>query len=189
MELQEFRQHMLNKQAIPGGSELHMCMVKYSNEAMKITAELNSGYHEPEEVQKLLTELTGSEVGESVRVFPPFYADFGKNIRFGKNVFINSACYFQDQGGITIEDEVHIGPHCTLATVNHGIAPDLRATMYPEPIVIGKNVWIGANVVVCPGITIGENSIIAAGAVVTKDVPDNVIAGGVPAKIIKTISN
>lgn len=189
MELIDFEQHVMEQKPVIGGTEVHDCMVKYSNEAMKITFELNSCYHTPEEVQRLLTELTGREVDETVRLFPPFYADFGKNICFGKNVFINSVCYFQDQGGITIEDEVHIGPHCVLATLNHGINPADRATTYPAPIVIKRNVWLGASVVVCPGVTIGENAIVAAGAVVNKDVPADTIVGGVPAKIIRYIDD
>lgn len=187
MELQEFKQYVMERNPVKGGSAEHACMVKYSNEAMKITFELNGCYHTPEEVQRLLTELTGKEVADTVRLFPPFYADFGKNITFGKNVFINSVCYFQDQGGIVIEDEVHIGPHCVLATMNHGIDPADRATTYPAPIVVKKNAWLGASVVVCPGVTIGENAIVAAGAVVTEDVPANAIVGGVPAKLIKYI--
>lgn len=187
MDLMEFKQHVTERKPVMGGSEEHACMVKYSNEAMKITFELNGRYHTPEEVQELLSQLTGEVVDETVRLFPPFYADFGKNIHFGKNVFINSVCYFQDQGGIVIEDHVHIGPHCVLATMNHGIQPEDRATTYPAPIVVKKNAWLGASVVVCPGVTIGENAIVAAGSVVTKDVPDNTIVGGVPAKIIKEI--
>ena len=187
MELSEFKKHVSEGKPVPGGSEEHACMVKYSNEAMKITFELNGSYHTPEEVQRLLSDLTGEEVDETVRLFPPFYADFGKNIRFGKNVFVNSLCYFQDQAGIDIENEVHIGPHCTLATMNHGIKPEDRATTYPAPIRIKKNAWLGAGVIVCQGVTIGENAVVAAGAVVTKDVPANVIVGGVPAKIIKSI--
>lgn len=187
MELKEFKQHVMDGKPVLGSSEAHACMVRYSNEAMKITFELNSHYHTPEEVNQMLAELIGQEVDVSVRLFPPFYADFGKNIRFGKNVFINSLCYFQDQGGIVIEDEVHIGPHCVLATMNHGIQPQDRATTYPAPILIKRNAWLGASVVVCPGVTIGENSIVAAGAVVTEDVPQNAVVGGVPAKILKYI--
>lgn len=187
MDLMEFKQHVTERKPVASGSEEHACMVKYSNEAMKITFELNGSYHTPKEVQRLLSELTGEEVDETVRLFPPFYADFGKNIRFGKNVFINSICYFQDQAEIDIEDEVHIGPHCTLATMNHGLKPEDRATTYPAPIVIKKNAWLGAGVIVCPGVTVGENAVVAAGAVVTKDVPANTVVGGVPAKMIKYI--
>lgn len=110
-----------------------------------------------------------------------------KNITVGKNVFINSGCRFQDQGGITIGDGVLIGHNVVLATLNHDVDPSKRSNMYPAPITIGCNVWIGANATVVPGVTIGDGAIIAAGAVVTKDVPANVIVGGVPAKTIKKI--
>ena len=120
-------------------------------------------------------------------MFPPFYTDFGKNITVGKNVFINAGCHFQDQGGIIIGDGTLIGHNVVLATLNHGFRSEDRGTLYPAPIIIGKNVWIGSNATILPGITIGKNSIIAAGAVVTKDVPENVITGGNPAKIIKKI--
>ena len=118
-------------------------------------------------------------------MFPPFYTDCGKNITVGKNVFINSGCRFQDQGGISIGDGTLIGHNVVLATLNHGISPDERHDLFPAPIHIGKNVWIGANATVLPGVTIGDNTVIAAAAVVTKDVPANVVVAGVPAKVIR----
>lgn len=172
---------------VVAGSEIHHFMVKLSNEAMKITAELNNSYHTPEEIRTLFSNLIGTSVDESFTLFPPFYTDCGKNITIGKNVFINSGCRFQDQGGVTIGDGTLIGHNAVLATLNHDFAPEKRGTLHPSPINIGKNVWIGANVTVLPGVTIGDNAILAAGAVVTKDVPTNVIVGGVPAKVIKEI--
>jgi acetyltransferase-like isoleucine patch superfamily enzyme len=163
-------------------------MHKAAQDALRVTAKLNGQYHTPGEIRALMSELTGKPVDEGFGLFPPFYTDCGKNINLGKNVFINSGCRFQDQGGITIGDGALIGHLVVLATLNHGIAPGQRRDMMGGPIVIGKNVWIGANVTVLPGVAIGENSIIAAGAVVTKDVPANVIAGGVPAKILKPIT-
>lgn len=162
-------------------------MHKVSHEAMKITAKLNGSYHEPEELRELFSELIGKPVDPSFGLFPPFYTDCGKNITIGKNVFINSGCRFQDQGGITIGDGALIGHNVVLATLNHDFSPEKRSTLHPAPIVIGKNVWIGANATVVPGVTIGNGAIIAAGAVVTKNVPENVVAGGVPAKIIKRL--
>lgn len=96
-------------------------------------------------------------------MFPPFYTDCGKNIAVGKNVFINSGCRFQDQGGISIGDGTLIGHNVVLATLNHGIAPGERHDLFPASIHIGKNVWIGANATVLPGVTIGDNAVIAAG--------------------------
>jgi acetyltransferase-like isoleucine patch superfamily enzyme len=115
----------------------------------------------------------------------PFTPTAEKNITFGKNVFINAGCKFQDQGGITIGDGALIGHNVVLATLNHDMAPEKRGNMHPAPIVIGKNVWIGSSATILPGITIGEGAIVAAGAVVNKDVPKNTVVGGVPAKVIR----
>ncbi len=187
MELIDFLEHLNCGKTVIGNSEMHQFMHKVSNEAMKITAELNGRYHEPEEIRTLFSELIGKPVDQSFGLFPPFYTDCGKNITVGKNVFINSGCHFQDQGGITIGDGVLIGHNVVLATLNHDFSPKKRSTLHPAPIVIGENVWIGSNATVVPGVTIGNGSIIAAGAVVTKNVPENVVAGGVPAKIIKVL--
>lgn len=160
---------------------------RLSQEAMRLTTKLNGSYHTPEEIRQIFSELTGREVDPSFGMFPPFYTDCGKNISVGKNVFINSGCRFQDQGGITIGDDTLIGHNVVLATLNHGIDPQERHDLFPAPIRIGCNVWIGANATILPGVTIGDHSVIAAGAVVTKDVPANTVVAGVPAKIIKTI--
>ncbi|MBZ3935208.1 sugar O-acetyltransferase [Methanimicrococcus blatticola] len=156
-------------------------------EAQRITAEMNTVYHEPEEIRVLFSELTGKKVDDSFGILMPFYTDFGKNISIGKNVFVNHACTFMDRGGITIEDNVLIGPKVNLLTINHPIDPATRRCTVSKPIKICKNVWLGAAATVLAGITIGENSIVSAGAVVTKDVPANVIVAGCPAKIIKEI--
>ena len=155
--------------------------------AMRLTAELNFQYHEPEEVTRLFSELTGKPVGEGFCLFPPFYTDYGQNITIGKNVFLNTSCHFQDQGGITIGDGALIGHNVVLATLNHNEDLERRNETIPAPIVIGKNVWIGANATITPGVTIGDGAIIAAGAVVTKDVPSMTVAGGVPARIIRAV--
>jgi acetyltransferase-like isoleucine patch superfamily enzyme len=186
MNLNDFLENVKRSDPI-NTSEMLGVMIGYTREAMRITAELNNSYHEPDEIRALMSELIGKPVDESFSLFPPFYTDFGKNITIGKYVFINSGCRFQDQAGITIGDGTMIGHNAVLATLNHGIMPNDRKTLYPAPIVIGKNVWIGASVTIIPGVTIGDNSIIAAGAIVTKDVPENVVVGGVPAKVIKYI--
>ena len=155
--------------------------------AQKLTAELNSTYHEPEEVAQLFSELIGRPVGKGFCLFPPFYTDYGQNITIGKGVFLNTSCHFQDQGGITIGDGTLIGHNVVLATLNHNEDPDRRNETIPAPIVIGRNVWIGANATVISGVTIGDGAIVAAGAVVTKDVPPDAVVGGVPAKIIRPV--
>jgi acetyltransferase-like isoleucine patch superfamily enzyme len=170
---------------IEGGSEHHLFMHDASQDALRIVAEINTGYRAPEEVRPLLTKLTGKEVDESVTVFPPFYSEFGKNLILGKDVFINLGCRFQDTGGITIGDGTLIGHGSTLTTLNHSLDPDRRADMVPAPIVIGRKVWLGAAVTIVPGVTIGDGAIVGAGAVVTKDVPAHTIVGGVPAKVMR----
>lgn len=155
--------------------------------AQKISAALNCGYKTPEEVRALIAELTGTEPNETLRLIPPFQSGFGRNLRFGYRVFVNTGCFFMDRGGITIGDDVFIGPRVQLITTNHGAAPTERRTTISRPIVIGKNVWIGAGTIVLPGVTVGENSIIGAGSVVTHDIPANVIAAGSPAKVIKPV--
>ena len=137
-------------------------------------------------MRALLSRLTGRAVDESVTVFPPFYCEFGKNLTLGKGVFINMGCRFQDTGGITIGDGTLIGHGSTLTTLNHAVDPARRADMEPAPVVIGRNVWLGAGVTVVPGVTIGDGAVIGAGAVVTKDVPADTIAAGVPARVIRS---
>jgi len=171
-----------------GGSELHKFEYQLSYNAMKITAELNNLYHEPDEMRKIFSKLIGKEVDSSFELFPPFYTDCGLNITVGKNVFINSGCHFQDQGGITISDGVLIGHNVVIATLNHDLDPEKRGNTYPSPVNIGKNVWIGSNSTILPGVTIGDGAVIGAGSVVTKDIPPMTVAVGNPAKIIKTIN-
>lgn len=187
MNLQDFLEYMDSGKMVSAGSDVHKFMISLSQEALEITAELNNRYHTPEEIREIMTRLTGRTIDNNFTMFPPFYTDCGKNLKIGKNVFINSGCRFQDQGGITIGDGSLIGHNVVLATINHDFNPEKRGDMVPSPIVIGKNVWIGANATILPGITVGDNSIIAAGSVVTKDVPQNSVVAGVPAKIIKDI--
>jgi len=140
-----------------------------------------------DEMRQRLSEIIDSEIEKSTTVFVPFYTNFGKHIKLGKNVFINHACTFLDLGGITIEDDVQIGPKVNLITENHPIDPAKRKHLDLKAILIRRNAWIGAGATILPGVTVGENSIVAAGAVVNKDVPENTIVGGIPAKVIRTI--
>lgn len=156
-------------------------------DAIRISIELNCQYHTPEEIRGIMGRLTGKKIDDSFRLFPPFYTDFGKNITIGKDVFINSGCHFQDQGGITLGDGALIGHNVVLATINHGLAPSENRKNHYAPIKIGSHVWIGSNATVLPGVTVGDWAVIAAGAVVTKDVPAMSVVGGVPAKILKSV--
>ena len=160
---------------------------KLVDRTIKLSAELNSST-DIEQIRKRLGEIIGTEVDRSTTVFAPFYTNFGRFITIGKRVYINHACSFLDMGSITIEDDVLIGPKVNLITENHPLDPANRTALISKPIVIKRNAWIGAAVTIFPGVTIGENSVVAAGAVVTLDVPDNTVAGGIPAKFIKIIN-
>lgn len=188
MDLQAFLDHMNSGKTIKGGSEAHLCMCALSQEALQRTAELNGAYHTPEEVRRIFSALTGRPVDDTFTLFPPFYTDCGKNIAVGKNVFINSGCKFQDQGGIVIDDGALIGHNVVLATLNHSLAVRDRQDLIPGPIRIGKNAWIGSNVTILPGVTVGDGAVVAAGAVVTKDVPAYTVAGGVPARVLRPLT-
>ncbi len=189
MELDELLEHFNRGDTVGEDWEVIELMRYYSREAQKITMQMNTVYHEPDELADLFSRLIGKPVGEGFGLFPPFYTDFGKNITIGKNVFINAGCKFQDQGGIVIEDGALIGHNVVLATLNHDLDPAKRQQLHPAPIHIGKGVWIGAGAVVTSGVTIGDHAVVAAGAVVNKDVPAGVIVGGVPAKFIKNIND
>ena len=187
MRVEAFRKVMAETKYIPAGSELHLAFHAFSQEALKITARLNGQYHTPDEVRQMMAELTASEIDESFAMFPPFHTDCGKNLKIGKRVFINAGCQFQDQAGIEIGDDVLIGPQTIIATLNHDPDPEKRGGMFAKSVKIGNMAWLGARVTICPGVTIGDGAIVAAGAVVTKDVPPRTVVAGVPAKIIKTI--
>ncbi|MBR0085853.1 MAG: sugar O-acetyltransferase [Lachnospiraceae bacterium] len=178
----------LNKgEKIQGGSKEHLIMHRLSQEALRITAEINGSYHDPEELNALLCELTGEEVDSTVGLFPPFHTDCGKNIHLGKGVFINMSCHFQDQGGIWIGDGSLIGHNTMIATLNHAEDPADRASLLPKPVHIGKDVWIGSNSVLLPGVTVGDGAIIAAGSVVTHDVEAFTVVAGNPARYIRKV--
>jgi len=153
---------------------------------IRLCVEMNATATDTDLVRSKLSEIIGTEIDESTTIFPPFHTNFGRFISLGQNVFINHACSFLDIGGITIEDDVQIGPRVNLTSENHPINPRDRKTLIPNPIVIKRNAWIGAGVTILPGVNVGENSIIAAGAVVSRDVPPNTVVAGIPAKVVKT---
>jgi len=163
-------------------------LFKVIQKAMRTTAKLNNlATDDLKEINTVFSELIGKKVDDTFFIIPPFYSDFGENINIGKNVFVNHACTFMDRGGITLEDNVLIGPKVNLLTTNHPLHPSERRATVSNPILIKKGAWIGAGATILAGVTIGENSVVAAGAVVSKDVPNNCIVGGVPAKFIKSI--
>lgn len=154
---------------------------------ISLCAELNASVTDLDQVRARLSDIIGTDIDASTTIFPPFHTNFGRFIRLGKNVFINHACSFLDLGGITLEDNVMIGPRVNLTSENHPLDPRDRTTVLLQPIVIKRNAWIGAGATVLPGVTIGENSVVAAGAVVSRDVPPNTVVAGIPAKPIKSI--
>ena len=187
MNTKQFIEEMNTQNKIEIGSEAFELMHELSQEALKLTMELNNKYHTPEEIVEIFSQITGKDVDKTFRMFPPFYTDCGKNITVGKNVFINCCCKFQDQGGITIGNGVFIGHNVVIATLNHDINPNNRPAMTPKKVQIEDNVWIGSNVTILPGVTIHAGSIIGAGCVVTKDIPANHIAAGNPCKVLRKI--
>ncbi len=183
-------QHLLNNHSYYAkGSCVLQNMRSFSLKAQKLTSQINKKYHSPKKLRKLFSKLIGKPIDDSFALFPPFYTDYGKNIDIGKNVFINSGCCFQDQGGIEIGNHVLIGHQVVIATLNHDKNPFNRQALLPKKVKIEDNVWIGAHTTILPGVHIKKNSIIGAGSVVTKDVPENVIVAGNPAKIIKNIDS
>lgn len=187
MDNAEFLKFVSGAKEIKAGSEAHEHMHYLARRAGAILSDFNSRYTSERNVVEVFSKLTERKVDESFRCFPPFYSECGINIRLGKNVFINSGCCFQDHAGIEIGDGTLVGHQVVIATLNHVSDPERRADMIPRAVKIGKNVWIGAHATILPGVTIGDNAIIAAGAVVAKDVAENTVVGGVPAKWIKNI--
>ncbi|CUA79406.1 sugar O-acetyltransferase [Anoxybacillus suryakundensis] len=165
-------------------------LVKEREHARKLTRLLNETLEtEHERRVSLLKELFGS-TGEHVYIEPPFYCDYGYNIHVGENFFANFNCVFLDVCEIRIGDNCLIGPGVHIYTATHPIDPTERASglEYGKPVIIGDHVWIGGGAIINPGVNIGNNVVIASGAVVTKDVPNNVVVAGNPAKIIKQLN-
>jgi acetyltransferase-like isoleucine patch superfamily enzyme len=158
--------------------------------AMAITARLNRlTFDDADEVRALFSELIGKKVDESFLLIPPFYTAGGDEIRVGRNVFVNQNCTFYDLGGLDIADDVMIGPNVSIITAGHPLEPSQRRVTIGKPIVIERNVWIAAGATVIGGVTVGENAVVAAGSVVTKDVPPNTLVGGNPARVIRSIGD
>ena len=176
------------REDVPEDTERAAYANELFQEAIRLGMELNNQYHTPEELREIMERLTGKKIDSTFRLFPPFYTDFGKNITIGRDVFINSGCHFQDQGGIEIGDGALIGHNVVLATINHDLDPAMNRKNHYSPIRIGAHVWIGSNATILSGVSIGEWSVVAAGAVVTKDVPPMAEVGGVPARIMKEIT-
>jgi maltose O-acetyltransferase len=138
--------------------------------------------------RQLLEQLLGS-IGADTEIRPPFHVDYGSNIRIGSRSFANFGLVALDVAAITIGDDVQIGPNVQLLTPTHPVEPEPRRQKWEaaQPITIGDNVWLGGGVIVCPGVSIGENTVVGAGAVVTRDLPANVVAVGNPARVVRSV--
>jgi acetyltransferase-like isoleucine patch superfamily enzyme len=159
--------------------------------AMAITARLNRlTFNDAVENRSLFSELIRKQVNESFLLIPPFFTAGGDEVRVGNNVFVNQNCTFYDLGGLDIADDVMIGPNVSIITAGHPLAPSKRrAFTIGKPIVIEKGVWIAAGATIIGGVTVGENSVVAAGSVVTRDVPPNTLVGGNPARLMCSIGD
>ncbi|MEO8690518.1 MAG: DapH/DapD/GlmU-related protein [Solirubrobacteraceae bacterium] len=160
---------------------------------MKVATRLSSKLSaycvdEGEQIREVFEELTGKPVGDSFTLIPPFYADYGLNITVGRTVFIGYECMFTGHAAIAIADQVMIANRVNLVTSGHPVEPDRRRADIPAaPITIETNVWIGTAATILPGVTIGADSVVAAGAVVTRDVPPATLVAGVPATAIREL--
>lgn len=188
MDLKDFLDYVNSGKEVESPSEIQEMFDELLLEATRIKSKLNCEYHTEDEIREIFSELTSQPVNKSLRLIPPFHTDCGKNIHIGENVFINSNCTMQDQGGVYIGDNVLIGHNACLLTLNHQENPEKRANLLPAPVKIGNGAWLGSNVTVLPGVTIGDGAIIAAGAVVTKDVEANTIVAGIPAKFVRKVN-
>ena len=182
-----FLERMDSGEVCVAGSEVHRLMTAASERAMRITSRMNAEFNGLSETRAQLERLFNRPLPEGVGLFPPFTTDCGLNTHLGEDVFINAGCRFQDQGGIYIGDRALIGHNAVIATLNHDMDPARRADLHPAPVHIGADAWLGSNVTVLPGVTIGDGAIVAAGAVVTKDVAPRTIVGGVPARVIREL--
>ena len=176
-----------NKGETLGSAEDHRVMAQVGDANRKRTALLNSTPLDRDEIRAAMSQIIGQDLDPGFVLFPPFTTDFGRNIHIGTGVFINSGARFQDQGGIFIGDGCFIGHNAVITTLNHELDPARRHLITPAPVRIERGAWLGANVTVLPGVTIGEDAVVAAGAVVTKDVPPRTVVGGVPAKKIREV--
>jgi acetyltransferase-like isoleucine patch superfamily enzyme len=173
------------------GTPESAAMLANVKRAMAITARLNRlTFNDAVEIRSLFSELIRTKVDESFLLIPPFFTAGGDEVRVGNNVFVNQNCTFYDLGGLDIADDVMIGPNVSIITAGHPLAPSQRRTFtIGKPIVIEKGVWIAAGATIIGGVTVGENSVVAAGSVVTRDVPPNTLVGGNPARIIRSIGD
>ena len=158
-----------------------------SRRARALTRSFNASADD-EERRRILAQLLGS-LGEDTEVRPPLYCDYGHHLSIGARTFVNFGLVALDVAPIKIGDDVQMGPYVQLLTPTHPLEPELRRAKWEaaEPITISDNVWLGGGVIVCPGVTIGADSVVGAGAVVTRDIPAGVLALGSPARVVRSL--
>jgi maltose O-acetyltransferase len=163
-------------------------LVRESLRAQTRLKAFNHSSPDPEGRRRVLLDLLGS-LGEGTEIRPPLYCDYGRNLHVGARTFVNFGLVALDVAQIKIGDDVQIGPRVQLLTPTHPLEPELRREKWEaaEPIAIGDNAWLGGGVVVCPGVTIGADTVVGAGAVVTRDLPPRVLAVGAPARVVRTL--
>ena len=179
-------ERILSGEVVPFSDPEYYKLPEQSERAIAILADLNTS-KTIVEIRQHLGKLIQNEVDSSTTIYTPFSINYGKNLKLGKNIFINQNCQILDLGGVTIDDDVMVGPRVNLLSETHPIESESRKALIGKPIHIKIGAWIGAGSTILPGVTVGEHAIVAAGAVVSKDVPDRTVVVGVPAKIIKSI--
>lgn len=186
--IQQLLNQFNTKKTLKADSSLYPVMSQVVRETKRLLAEMNLTFLEEDEIRGYLEKITHTQVPDSLRVVTPFYTDFGRNMYFGENTYINRSCHFQDQGGITIGNNNLIGHQVVFATVDHDFDPDKRGDIHVAPILLGDNVWIGSNATILKGVTIGKGAIVAAGSVVKDDVKAYTLVGGNPAVEIRKLN-
>lgn len=179
-------QRLRNGEALSFDEPDYYKLAEASERAMDILVDLNSS-RTIKDIRTQLSNLVGYQVDESTTLYTPLSSNYGKNIKLGKNIFINQNCQILDLGGVTIDDNVMIGPRVNLLSESHPIEPESRKVLIAKPVHIKENAWIGAGATILPGVTVGEHAVVAAGALVSKDVPARTVVAGVPAKEVKSI--
>ncbi|OZG61492.1 bacterial transferase hexapeptide repeat protein [Bifidobacterium lemurum] len=183
-------QEILDVMRTPG---VYFCdypgMAEAQREQLQLLYDFNNSRPDDPERRQALMKALFAEVGDDTYLEPPVHANWGCGTHWGNYCYANFNLTLVDDADITIGDHTMIGPNVTLVTTGHPVRPDLREKLgqYSEPVVIGRNVWIGAGVTVLPGVTIGDNSVIGAHSLVTKDIPANVVAYGSPCEVVRPI--
>ena len=172
---------------VPEQDGLRQLISDIQTENQPLVQELNTQVQTVTNTRQIVEQLTKEKIDDTVTINVPFQTDFGRHIHFGKHIYVNKDVFMVDLGGIFIEDDVLIGPRAKLISVNHPLKPADRHKLELKSVTIKKNAWIGADATILPGVTVGENAVVAAGAIVSKDVPANTVVAGVPAKVINII--